>query len=141
MPRGRTGIGLKLTEGRTAQAWARRHRHLRAALTPLVQERVEPARSDATDLDGDDDDRVAAMNARFRALVEFVLAGAALVGAGRAGRTRVTCVAVAPIADGQPATTSLVYNPQLLLLTMLLATIAGVLAVVGAARLWRALRR
>ena len=44
VPRGRIGIGLKLTGGRTAQAWARRHRHLRAALTPLVQERVEPAR-------------------------------------------------------------------------------------------------
>ena len=53
VPRGRYGIGLKLTGGRTAQAWARRHRHLRAALTPLVQERVEPARSDATDADDD----------------------------------------------------------------------------------------
>lgn len=51
VPRKRTGIGLKLTEGRTAQAWARRHRHLRAALTPLVQERVEPAGSDVTDDD------------------------------------------------------------------------------------------
>ncbi|EID16379.1 hypothetical protein [Mycobacterium xenopi] len=40
VPRGRVGIGLKLTHGRTAQAWARRHRHLRAALTPLVEERV-----------------------------------------------------------------------------------------------------
>ncbi len=55
VPRHRTGIGLKLTEGRTAQAWARRHRHLRAALTPLVQERVEPAGSDVTDDDRDDD--------------------------------------------------------------------------------------
>ena len=55
VPRGRTGIGLKLTGGRTAQAWARRHRQLRAALTPLVQERVEPARSDASDIDHDDD--------------------------------------------------------------------------------------
>ncbi|WP_442931966.1 DUF3093 domain-containing protein [Mycobacterium sp. 050134] len=42
VPRGRVGIGLRLTGGRTAQAWARRHRQLRAALTPLVQERVEP---------------------------------------------------------------------------------------------------
>jgi len=42
VPRGRVGIGLKLTHGRTAQAWARRHRHLRAALTPLVEERVGP---------------------------------------------------------------------------------------------------
>jgi hypothetical protein len=57
VPRHRTGIGLKLTEGRTAQAWARRHRHLRAALTPLVQERVEPAGSDITDEDRDDDGR------------------------------------------------------------------------------------
>jgi hypothetical protein len=40
VPRGRTGIGLKLTNDRTAQAWARRHAALRAALTPLVEERV-----------------------------------------------------------------------------------------------------
>jgi hypothetical protein len=53
VPRGRLGIGLRLTGGRTAQAWARRHRHLRDALTPLVQERVEPAGSDVTE--GDDD--------------------------------------------------------------------------------------
>jgi hypothetical protein len=51
VPRRRTGIGLKLTGGRTVQAWARRHRHLRAALTPLVQERVEPP---AVTIDGDD---------------------------------------------------------------------------------------
>ncbi len=44
---------------------------------------------------------------------------------------------VAPIADGQPSTTSLVYDPQLLLLTLVLVTIAGVLAVVGLARLRR----
>ena len=55
VPRRRVGIGLKLSGGRTAQAWARRHRQLRAALTPLVQERVEPARSDASDIDHDDD--------------------------------------------------------------------------------------
>lgn len=36
VPRGRTGIGLKLTGGRTAQAWARKHRDLREALTGLV---------------------------------------------------------------------------------------------------------
>jgi hypothetical protein len=54
VPRGRIGIGLKLTNDRTAQAWARRHRHLRAALTPLVQERVEPAGSDLSDDDFED---------------------------------------------------------------------------------------
>jgi Protein of unknown function (DUF3093) len=58
VPRRRTGIGLKLTGGRTAQAWARRHRHLRAALTPLVQERVEPTRSDVTEDDREDDGTV-----------------------------------------------------------------------------------
>jgi hypothetical protein len=47
-------------------------------------------------------------------------------------------VAVAPVIDGQPATTSVAYNPQLLLLTLLLATAAGVLAVIGGARLRRA---
>ena len=39
VPRGRTAIGLKLTEGRMAQAWARRHRELRAALTELLEQR------------------------------------------------------------------------------------------------------
>jgi hypothetical protein len=38
VPRGRTGIGLKLSNARTAQAWARKHRQLRAALESLVGE-------------------------------------------------------------------------------------------------------
>ncbi|HEX2286716.1 MAG TPA: DUF3093 domain-containing protein [Mycobacterium sp.] len=42
VPRGRTGIGLKLTNDRTAQAWARRHRELRAVLTQLLEERIPP---------------------------------------------------------------------------------------------------
>lgn len=40
IPRGRTGIGMKLTDGRSGQAWARRHRTLRKALDALVQERA-----------------------------------------------------------------------------------------------------
>lgn len=55
VPRGRFGVGLKLTGDRTVQAWARRHRQLREILTPLIHERVEPARSDVIDTDGDDD--------------------------------------------------------------------------------------
>jgi hypothetical protein len=39
VPRGRTGIGVKLTEGRMAQAWARKHKDLRAALTELLEQR------------------------------------------------------------------------------------------------------
>ena len=42
VPRGRTGIGLKLTNDRAAQAWARKHQELRAALTHLVEERIPP---------------------------------------------------------------------------------------------------
>jgi hypothetical protein len=37
VPRRRTGIGLKLSNERSAQAWARKHQQLRAALTPLVE--------------------------------------------------------------------------------------------------------
>jgi hypothetical protein len=40
VPRGRTGIGLKLSNDRSAQAWARKHRELRAALTSLVDGRT-----------------------------------------------------------------------------------------------------
>ncbi len=42
VPRGRTGIGLKLTNDRGAQAWARKHHQLRMALTQLVEERIPP---------------------------------------------------------------------------------------------------
>lgn len=42
VPRGRKGIGLKLTNDRAAQAWARKHQALRSALTHLVEERIPP---------------------------------------------------------------------------------------------------
>jgi hypothetical protein len=42
VPRRRTGIGLKLTNDRAVQAWARKHEALRAALTHLVEERIPP---------------------------------------------------------------------------------------------------
>lgn len=57
VPRGRWGIGLRLTGDRTAQAWARRHRHLRDALTPLIEARSGssmPDREDEIDEFGDD---------------------------------------------------------------------------------------
>lgn len=47
VPRGRTGIGLTLTGKRTAQAWARQHRKLRAALTALVEQQGDPPTSGA----------------------------------------------------------------------------------------------
>lgn len=73
----------------------------------------------------------------LRTLVELGLACTALVGAGATWVHSSRTVRVGPIAEGQPSTTSLVYDPQLLLLTMLLLTTAGVLAVVGVARLRR----
>lgn len=78
------------------------------------------------------------MIARYRAVVELVVAGVALVGVGVSWLHARHIVNVAPITDGQPSTTALVYNPQLLLLALLLALVAGVLAVLGIARLWRA---
>ncbi len=75
-----------------------------------------------------------------RALVELGLACAALVGAGVSCSHARSTVGVAPITDGQPVTMSVVYDPQQLLLTMLLAMVAGVLAVVGMGRLRRARR-
>ena len=42
VPKGRTGIGLRLTNDRTAQAWARKHHQLRAALVHLMDERIPP---------------------------------------------------------------------------------------------------
>jgi hypothetical protein len=78
--------------------------------------------------------------ARFPAFIELVLACAAAVGCAVSWSSVRSTVTVAPVMDGQPVTTSVVYDPQLLLLTLLLATVAGMLAVLGVARLWRARR-
>ncbi len=78
------------------------------------------------------------MKAKFRAVVELVLACAAVVGCAVSWSGVRSSVPVAPVAQGQPVTTSVVYHPSLLLLTLLLATAAGMLAVVGVARLRRA---
>jgi len=79
--------------------------------------------------------------ARFRAVVELLLACAAVAGCAITWSTVRSTVTVAPVAKGQPVTTSVVYDPSLLLLTLLLATAAGMLAVAGTARLRRAGRR
>jgi NO-binding membrane sensor protein with MHYT domain len=73
--------------------------------------------------------------ARSRAVIELGLACAAVAGAVVSWLHARYTVAVAPVLDGQPVTMSVVYDPQLLLLTLLLAMMAGVLAVVGTARL------
>ena len=77
---------------------------------------------------------------RRRGKFELVLAVTTAIGAALVWSQSHRAVAVAPIADGQPGTVSVVYDPQLLLLTLLLATAAGVLAVIGTARIRRAPR-
>lgn len=78
------------------------------------------------------------MNVGFRSVVELVLAAAALVASALSWIDTRSVIAVAPVAEGQPTTMSVVYDPQQLLLTLLLATLAGILAVVGVARMRRA---
>lgn len=78
------------------------------------------------------------MTSRVRAVVQLALAGAAVLGCALSWSQVRSTVAVAPILDGQPVTTSVVYDPPLLLLTLLLATLAGVLAVVGITNLRQA---
>ena len=73
--------------------------------------------------------------------MQLVLAGLAIVGAVRSWLGSTKVVDVAPIADGQPATTSVVYHAPMLLLTLGLATTAGVLLVLGIAGLVRGRNR
>lgn len=72
---------------------------------------------------------------RRRTVLELTLAALAAVGSVvswlAAGRT----VTVAPVLDGQPSTTSMVYYAPLLTLSLLLATLAGVLLVLTITRL------
>lgn len=81
---------------------------------------------------------VAPVSPASKAVVELALACAAALGCAAAWSQVRSTVSVAPVLDGQPVTTSVVYDPPLLLLTLLLATAAGVLAVVGLANLRRA---
>ena len=78
--------------------------------------------------------------ARIRAVIELALACAAVVGCAISWSAVRSTVAVAPVAAGQPVTTSVAYDPPLLLLTLLLATAAGMLLVIGIARLRRVAR-
>ncbi|MGE2727455.1 hypothetical protein [Mycolicibacterium pulveris] len=75
------------------------------------------------------------MRAPVRAVVELVLAVAAAIGCVLSWLAASSTVTVAPVLEGEPATTSVVYSAPLLGLSLLLATVAGVLAVLGIARL------
>lgn len=68
---------------------------------------------------------------RGRHVLQLVLAAAAAAGAVLVWLTVKSLVDVAPVAEGQPATVSVVYDPPLMMLSWLLATTAGVLTVLG----------
>ena len=72
-----------------------------------------------------------------RAVLELALAVAAAVGCVVSWLESRSTVVVAPIASGEPTTTSVVFYAPLLVLALILATVAGVLAVVGLSRLRR----
>ncbi|MDT5016680.1 MAG: hypothetical protein QOD39_2840 [Mycobacterium sp.] len=73
----------------------------------------------------------------MRARIELVLAVVAVVGCVLSWLAASSTVVVAPVLDGEPQTTSVAYSPPLLVLALILATIGGVLAVLGVARLRR----
>ena len=77
------------------------------------------------------------MTTRVRAIVELVLAAAALVGCGLSWLAAKSTADVAPVIAGEPSKTSNVYDPTLITLSLLFVTIAGVLIVTGVARLRR----
>lgn len=69
--------------------------------------------------------------------IQLALAVLAAVGAVASWWQVRTVVDVAPVAAGQPGTTSIAYYPPMMLLTLVLATAAGVFAVLGVAGLCR----
>src|SRR5215211_6634844 len=77
-------------------------------------------------------------NGHRRAVIELVLAAAAAAGCVVSWLRSRSTVDVAPIAKGEPSTTSVAYYAPLLVLALMLATAAGVLTVLAVARLRRA---
>jgi hypothetical protein len=77
------------------------------------------------------------MTTPVRHVVQLLLAVAAAVAAVLSWAQVQSLVDVAPVTEGQPATVSAVYDPPMMVLTLVLATAAGVLAVLGIAGLRR----
>lgn len=77
------------------------------------------------------------MTARRRATLELLVAIVAAAGCVLSWLGAQSTVAVAPVIEGEPMTTSVIYSAPLLVLSLILATVAGVLAVLGVATLRR----
>jgi hypothetical protein len=77
------------------------------------------------------------MRSSRRAAIELLLALAAAAGCVLSWLAASSTVVVAPVLEGEPKTTSVVYSAPLVVLSLMLATAAGVLAVVAVATLRR----
>ncbi|OBB72272.1 putative transmembrane protein [Mycolicibacterium flavescens] len=75
-----------------------------------------------------------------RAALELVLAVAAAVGSVLSWLAAPTTVAVPPVLEGEPQTTSVEYSAPMVGLALLLAAVAGVFVVLAIAH-WRRDRR
>ena len=72
-----------------------------------------------------------------RAVVEFLAAAPAGIGSVAAWLNASRPVVNEPVLPGEPSTMSQIYHAPMLTLSLLLATLAGVLVVLGVARLRR----
>jgi hypothetical protein len=72
---------------------------------------------------------------RTLAILQLVLAGAAAAGAVLSWLAAGSAELVAPVLAGEPSRPTVVYDPGLIALALVLATVGGVLAVAGAVRL------
>jgi hypothetical protein len=77
------------------------------------------------------------MRSHRRATVELLLAVIAAAGCVLSWMAARSTVVVAPVLEGEPKTTSVIYSAHLLVLSLMLATVAGVLAVIALAHLRR----
>jgi hypothetical protein len=73
----------------------------------------------------------------MKAAVQLLLACVAAAGCVLTWLAARSTVVVAPVLEGEPKTSSLEYSAPLLVLSLILATVAGVLIVIGIARLVR----
>ena len=77
------------------------------------------------------------MTAPNRGVPQLILAVLAAAGCVWSWAGAQSVVEVAPVIDGEPTTTSVVYDAPLLTLALLLAAVAGVLVVLAVANLRR----
>ncbi len=72
-----------------------------------------------------------------RHAAQLIAAVVAAAGAALSWAQVRSLVEVAPVTEGQPSTVSVVYDPPMMVLGLVLATVAGVLAIYGVAGLRR----